>query len=126
MATSILEEILHEARAAGASDVHLTAGIPPRMRVGGKLMTMNYPKLIPAETLDILLGVLPEALRGRFEERGEYSFSCCVPGGGRCRVSAYNQKGSVALALRLVGEEVPSLEALGAPETVVDLCRLER
>lgn len=126
MATSILEEILREARAAKASDVHLTAGLPPKMRVNGKLLSMNYPRLVAAETLDILLGILPEAQRGRFEEKGEYSFSCSVPEVGRCRVSAYNQTGSVALALRLVETNVPSLEALGVPEAVEDLCNGQR
>ena len=47
-----IEEILREAKEAGASDVHLTVGIPPKMRVNGDLITMNYSKMLPADTLD--------------------------------------------------------------------------
>ncbi len=121
----ILEEILCAARAAGASDVHLTAGSPPRMRVDGELVTMDFIRLHSADTLDILLGILPESCREQFEERGEYSFSFSLPKGGRCRANAYRQKGSTALALRLVGAEAPSALELGLPEAVVELYRLK-
>lgn len=124
--TYILEEILCEARAAGASDVHLTAGSPPRMRVDGKLVTMGYQKLLPSDTLDVLLGVLPEGQREQFEEEGEYDFSFSLPGGGRCRANAYKQKGNVALALRLVKENVPSAKELGLPEVVSGLYQLKQ
>ena len=56
-----IEEILREAKEAGASDVHLTVGIPPKMRVNGDLITMNYSKMLPADTLDILLGIMSES-----------------------------------------------------------------
>ena len=49
-----IEEILIAAKEAGASDVHLTVGIPPKMRVNGNLITMNYPRMLPADTLDVL------------------------------------------------------------------------
>lgn len=114
----ILEEILRAARAAGASDVHLTAGSQPRMRVGGELAIMEFARLLPADTLDILLAILPEGQRERFEEEGEYDFSFTVPGGGRCRANAYKQKGTVALALRPVEVKLPSAEELGLPEEV--------
>lgn len=124
--TYILEEILCAARAAGASDVHLTAGSPPRMRVGGELLTMEFTKMLPADTLDILLGVLPEGQREQFEEQGEYDFAFSFSGGGRCRANAYKQKGNVALALRLVEANVPSVEALGLPEKVTALSQLKQ
>ena len=73
-----IEEILREAKEAGASDVHLTVGIPPKMRVNGDLITMNYSKMLPADTLDILLGIMSESQREKFEERGEYDFSFSI------------------------------------------------
>ena len=63
-----IEEILTVAKEAGASDVHLTVGIPPKMRVNGNLITMDFPKLQPADTLEIVLSIMTEAQRTRFEE----------------------------------------------------------
>ena len=122
----IIEEILREAKEAGASDVHLTVGIPPKMRVNGDLITMNYSKMLPADTLDILISVMTEAQREKFEERGEYDFSFSIPNCGRFRVNAYKQRGSVAIAFRLVGTKVPTPEELGVPESVIDLYQRKR
>lgn len=121
----MIEEILCEARNAGASDVHLVAGMPPKMRIGGALFSMNFPRVTPADTLDILISVMPQALRDRFEERGEYAFSFTLPAGGRCRANAYQQKGSVALALRLIEAEVPAPEELGIPDSLMELSQKE-
>ena len=52
-----IEEILTVAKEAGASDVHLTVGIPPKMRVNGNLITMEFPKLVPADTLEMVLSI---------------------------------------------------------------------
>ena len=60
-----IEEILSAAKEAGASDVHLTVGIPPKMRVNGNLITMNYPRMLPADTLDVLLSIMTEPQRDR-------------------------------------------------------------
>lgn len=105
-----IEEILSAAKEAGASDVHLTVGIPPKMRVNGNLITMNYPRMLPADTLDVLLSIMTEPQRDRFEERGEYDMSFSIPNVGRYRVNAYKQRGSVAMAFRLVGTKVPAPE----------------
>ena len=83
-----IEEILSAAKEAGASDVHLTVGIPPKMRVNGNLITMNYPRMLPADTLDVLLSIMTEPQRDRFEERGEYDMSFSIPNVGRYRVNA--------------------------------------
>ena len=121
-----IEDILRESKEAGASDVHLTVGIPPKMRVNGDLLTMNYSKMLPADTLDILLEIMTAAQRETFEERGEYDFSFSIPNCGRYRVNAYKQRGSVALAFRLVGTRIPSPEELGVPESVVELYQKKR
>lgn len=122
----VIEEILRDAKEAGASDVHLTVGIPPRMRVNGNLITMNYSKMLPTDTLDILLKIMSDAQRERFEGKGEYDFSFSIPDCGRFRVNAFKQKGSVAMAIRLVGIEVPDPKVLRVPESVMDLYRKRR
>ena len=121
-----IEEILREAKEAGASDVHITVGIPPKMRINGDLITMNYGKMLPPDTLDILVSVMSEAQRERFEEKGEHDFSFSIPNCGRFRVNAYKQRGSVALAFRLVGTRIPSPEELGVPESVIELYQRKR
>lgn len=122
----VIEEILRDAKAAGASDVHLTVGIPPKMRVNGRLTAMNYSKMTSADIMDILIDVMPEALREKFEEQGGYVFSYSVPGCGRFRINAYKQQGCVAMAIRIVDEEVPGARELGIPETVANLCKKTR
>ncbi len=122
----VIEEILREAKEAGASDVHLTVGIPPKMRVNGNLITMNYSKMLSTDTLDILLEMMSDAQRERFEGKGEYNFSFSIPDCGRFRVNAYKQQGSVAMAIRLAGTGVPDPEELGMPKSVKELYRKRR
>ena len=122
-----IQEILQVAKDAGASDVHFTVGVPPKMRVNGNLVAMEgYPTLAPADTLDMLLDVLTESQRDRFEERGEIDLSVAFSGCGRFRTNVYKQRGSVAMAFRIVSTNVPSPEKLGVPESVVDLYQRKR
>lgn len=121
-----IEEMLRIAKAAGASDVHVTVGIPPKMRVNGKLITMEFNRFLPGDTQQMLSEIMNEEQKRRFEERGEYDMSFSIPNMGRYRVNAYRQRGSVAIALRLVGTHVPSPEELGVPDSVIDLYKKKR
>ena len=125
MAVSI-EEILSKAKEAGASDVHITVGIPPKMRVNGKLITMEGPKLLPPDTMEIAIHVMNEKQRQHFEENGEVDMSFAIAGEGRYRVNVYKQRGSIAMAFRLVGTTIPSPESLGVPQSVIDLYQKKR
>lgn len=116
-----IEEILKEAVEAGASDVHLTTGIPPKMRINGKLITMSYQRLLPADTLALLVSIMSQSQRERFEERGEYDMSFAIKELGRFRVNAYKQRGCVAMAIRLIGAGIPDAETLGLPGEVAEL-----
>ncbi|MBD5493998.1 MAG: type IV pilus twitching motility protein PilT [Lachnospiraceae bacterium] len=121
-----INEIMRVAHDAGASDVHITVGVPPKMRVNGNLLAMNFPKMLPADTLEIVLEVMSEVQRERFEERGEYDMSFSIPELGRYRVNAYKQRGTCAMALRLVSTQVPSPEVLGVPDSVINLYERKR
>lgn len=123
---SQIQEILMQAKKAGASDVHITVGLQPKMRVNGKLITMDFPKMLPPDTLEVIVDIMTEKQRTIFEERGEYDMSFSIPQVGRYRVNAYKQRGSVAIAFRLVGTKVPSPESLGVPSSVVDLYNRKR
>ena len=121
-----IEEILSKGIEIGASDVHLTVGLPPKMRVNGNLVTMDFPKMLPADTLDVVLSIMTESQRDRYEEKGEYDMSYAVPNVARYRVNAFKQRGSAALAFRVVSTEIPSPEKLGVPESVVNLYQRKR
>ena len=121
-----IEEILKTAKDAGASDVHITVGIAPKMRVNGTLVTMDYPRMMPDDTKEIFVSISTDVQRSRFEELGEYDMSFSIPSIGRFRVNAFKQRGTVAMAFRLVGTSVPDVEELGIPESVVDLYTRKR
>lgn len=121
-----IQEIMQTASDAGASDVHITVGIPPKMRVNGNLIAMDYPRMMPQDTLTAAYSIMTDLQRERFEERGEYDMSFSIPELGRYRVNVYKQRGSAALALRLVGTQVPAPEKLGVPESVISLYERKR
>lgn len=121
-----IEEILMAAKRNKASDVHITVGIPPKMRVNGKLLTMEGSRLLPDDTAQMAYGIMNEQQKSRFEEKGEVDMSFAIAGEGRYRVNIFKQRGSVAMSFRLVDTVVPSPEVLGVPESVINLYQKKR
>lgn len=119
---SMIEDILKEAKEKGASDVHVTVGLPPKMRLNGKLIAMeNFPKLLPPDTLAIAEEIMTEKQFEKLEENGQHDMSFSIRGVGRYRLNVFKQRGSVALAFRVVATEIPSAESLGIPDGVSEL-----
>ena len=121
-----IDELLKIGKENGASDVHITVGVPPKMRVNGELVDMNYPKLMPEDTDAIVNQMLSERQKEILKEDGEADFSFSIPALGRYRVNAFNQRGSLAAAIRLVGTQIPKPEDLGLPKSVIDLYNKKR
>lgn len=121
-----LEEILTVAYNAGASDIHITVGLPPIMRLNGHLTKLDYPVLTANDTLELCVNMLKPKQRERFEERGEYDMSVAFPGIGRYRVNVFKQRGCIGIALRTVTTEIPQAEQLGIPQSVIDLYTRKR
>ena len=121
-----IDELLKIGKENGASDVHITVGIPPKMRVNGELVDMNYPKLRPEDTEAIISPMLSERQKEILKRDGEADFSFSIPALGRYRVNAFNQRGSLAAAIRLVGTQIPKPEDLGLPKSVIDLYNKKR
>ena len=121
-----IEQIMGCAKDAGASDVHITVGISPKMRVNGKLMVMPFPVLLPADTKRICDSMMNDKQKEHFEEKGEWDFSYSLPQMGRYRVNAFRQRGSVAMVFRIVGTVVPTPESLSLPPSVIDLYKMKR
>jgi twitching motility protein PilT len=126
MAMPTLEEILTVAYNAGASDIHITVGLPPVMRLNGHLVKLDYPVLTANDTLELCVNMLKPKQREKFEERGEYDMSVAFPGIGRYRVNVYKQRGCIGIALRTVTTEIPQAEQLGIPQSVIDLYTRKR
>lgn len=121
-----MPEILQVAHDANASDVHLTTGLPPIMRVYGRLQKMNFPVLMPEDTQSLAMQVMTPGQREKFEEAGEYDMSVAVQGLGRYRLNVFRQRGAVAMALRTVSIDIPSSESLHVPPSVVELQHRKR
>jgi twitching motility protein PilT len=124
---SIIEDILREAKDNGASDVHVTVGLPPKMRLNGKLVPMeNFNKMLPPDTLAIAQEIMSEKQLEKLEENGQHDMSFSIRGVGRYRLNVFKQRGSVAMAFRVVASEIPSIESLGIPEGVSELYKKKR
>jgi twitching motility protein PilT len=121
-----IEQILQLAQEAKASDIHITAGVPPKMRVHGTLMNMDLPVLTPPDTEILLTPTMNEKQRDTFRKTGEVDFSYAIDGIGRYRVNVFRQKGAMAAALRTVASQPPRPEQLGLPKSVVNLYKKKR
>lgn len=118
-----LIDIIKRALDLGASDIHITAGVNPCVRVDGKIRRLTeFPILRPEDTQKLAYSVMSEKNRQRLEEEGQVDFSFGVKGVGRFRANAFYQRGTVALALRRLPAEVPKAKELGLPENIYNLC----
>lgn len=119
-------EYLKQAISARASDLHITAMLPPIIRVDGSLEKLNEKVLQPHDTATLVQQVLAEKQLHKLQEKGEIDLSFSHPGLGRFRVNAYRQRGSYGMAFRLVYSTIPNLEELGLPPNVADFTRKQR
>ena len=104
-----------------ASDLLLTAGAPPLLRINGELKATEYPELTPEDNKRLIYSILTDKQKEEFEETRELDMSIGVSGGHRFRVNVYMQKGCVTAAMRAIPEQMPSLEHLGLPKIVAKL-----
>ncbi len=117
-----LRGLLQLATDQRASDLHLTVGQPPILRLHGELTRVDLPNLRPADTSEMLDEVANELQRANFAENGEVDFSMSLPGIGRFRVNAFKQRGAIGMACRLIPQEIPKIDTLGLPQIVGELC----
>jgi twitching motility protein PilT len=110
-----------------ASDLHLTAGSQPMIRVRGRLVALEeYPKLMPADTREIIYGILTNDQRQRLETDWQIDFAYAIPGRARFRVNAYFQRSSLGAAFRLIPSILTPIDDLGLPAVVHDFCKKPR
>ena len=122
-----LDQIIKAAYDNNASDIHVTAGTPPVIRCSGELLRVGEEKLMPDDTVAIANEIFSiNDYSKRFEEKGEADFSFAYKEYGRFRVNVYKQRGSVAIAIRLIPREIPELKSLGIPDSVIKLTERNR
>ena len=111
----------------GASDIHFRPGDAPTYRVNGTLHPLGQTKLTAAHTRDIARLVISDPeVHKTLDALQEYDGSFSVPGAARFRVNVYRQRGSLAIVLRIIPPQPPSLEQLGLPEVIQRIARTER
>ena len=118
-----LKELLVKTVEEKASDLHITAGSPPRIRKGGKLIPISDSNLSVDDTKKIIESELSKANKEKLNSKAEVDYSISVPGVSRFRVNVFNQRGNWAAAYRRLPYEIPSIDSLGLPQAVIDLTK---
>ena len=121
-----LPELLRKLKELGGSDLHLTTGSPPQVRIDGRLRPLDLPSMNAAETKRLAYSVLTDAQKHRLEENLELDFSFGVKDVSRFRGNIFYQRGAIAAVFRLIPFEIKSFEALGLPPILASLCEKPR
>jgi twitching motility protein PilT len=122
-----LAEFLMAVIDQGASDLHLTGGIPPMIRVHGELQPIEgYRKLLPQDLQEMIYGFLTQKQREIFEEKLELDLSYSLPGRARFRVNIFQQRDALGAVMRLIPYEIKTLDSLGLPPAVKEFANLRR
>jgi twitching motility protein PilT len=121
-----ITELLAFSAKQGASDLHLSSGLPPMIRVDGDVRRINIPPLEHAQVHDLVYDIMNDRQRKDFEEFLETDFSFEVPGVGRFRVNAFNHNRGAAAVFRTVPTKVASMDELGLGEVFKEIALLPR
>jgi len=114
----IMDQLLRAAFELKASDVHLTVGVPPIMRINGDLKKYGKDVMKPDDTEGMAKAIIPDNMWTQFKDKGELDFSYGIPGVSRFRVNTYFQRSCVALAIRIVPTRIPTIEELQLPNVL--------
>jgi twitching motility protein PilT len=115
-----LHQLLRTMIEKGASDLHITTGTPPLLRIDGSIIPLRLPPLGPVETKQLCFSVLAEEQRAQFEKTNELDLSFGVKGLSRFRANIYTQRGAVAAAFRAIPFKILSFEELGLPPILAE------
>jgi twitching motility protein PilT len=116
-----LHQLLKAMIEKGASDMHITTGTPPLLRVDGNIVPLKLPPLGPVETKQLCFSVLTEEQKAEYEKNNELDLSFGVKGLSRFRANIYMQRGAVAGAFRTIPFKILSFEELGLPQAIAEL-----
>ncbi|MFQ5654230.1 MAG: type IV pilus twitching motility protein PilT [Planctomycetota bacterium] len=108
----------------GGSDLHLNSGVPPKIRVHGKLRSLKQPPMSNAQVEDLLYEVLDERRRQIFREKNDLDWAYALPGVARFRVNYFRQQHGMSGVFRLIPEEIKPVVELGVPQVTERFCEL--
>jgi twitching motility protein PilT len=126
MATLHIDRLLETVVKQGASDLHLTVGRPPVLRLHGHLRTLETKTLKPADTAALMKAITPDINQQELQEEGGTDFGFSFGDAGRFRVAVFKQKDNVAIVLRLIPSKILTFEQIGLPQICRALCRRPR
>ena len=118
-----LDDLLRQCVERGGSDLHITVGLPPTIRLNGHLTPLPYKPLTPADTRRLVYEVLNDRQLEQFERHHELDFAYSVPGAARFRFNVYMQRGSVGAAMRVIPSKIPSIESLRLPPIIYEVVK---
>ncbi len=121
-----IRELLKAMVEMGASDLHVTSGAPPQVRIDGEVKALQHPPFQSQDTKQLCYSILTDAQKRKFEEENELDLSFGVKGLARFRGNIYLQRGAVAGAFRMIPYKFMSFEELGLPTVVRDISRKPR
>jgi twitching motility protein PilU len=121
-----IEKLLQLMVEKGASDLFITAGVPPSVKINGKVVPVTTTPLSPEKTRETVLGVMNEVQRRDFVQSKELNFAISARGIGRFRVSAFYQRNLAGMVLRRIETRIPRIEDLGLPDIIKDLAMTKR
>lgn len=125
-ASKFMFDLLRHMLAKKGSDLFITAGFPPAMKIDGKMTPVSSQALTPAHTLDLARAIMNDKQAAAFEQTKEANFAISPPDLGRFRVSAFVQMGSVGMVLRTITSAIPDLNNLGLPEVLKEVVMAKR
>ncbi|MCH7591485.1 MAG: type IV pilus twitching motility protein PilT [Planctomycetes bacterium] len=123
MATIHIDRLLETVVRQGASDLHLTVGRPPTVRLHGSLRSLETKVLVPEDTVALMKAITPDRNQQELQEEGGTDFGFSFGDAGRFRVAIFMQKGNTTLVLRLIPSTLLSFEQIGLPKICHALCR---
>ncbi|MDD5497674.1 MAG: type IV pilus twitching motility protein PilT [Atribacterota bacterium] len=118
-----ITELLKLTNELEASDLHLTVGIPPTLRVNGSLSPLDYPDLTENDVYEMIYSILNNEQRKKFEELKELDFSLEIVNVARFRVNIFLHRRGIAGAFRLIPERIKTLEELGLPQSLAEFTK---
>ncbi len=121
-----LEKLLKIVVEKNGSDLFITAGVPPSVKISGQIRPMTKEALTPEQTRELVYGTMNERQKADFEEQHECNYALSARGIGRFRVSAFFQRNLCGMVLRRIETEIPKLEELDLPDVIRDLAMTKR
>jgi twitching motility protein PilT len=121
-----IDELFRDMIGRNASDLHLTMNEPPRLRLHGQMVTMEHPPLTPARMAELLWPICPPKNRKEFESDSDTDFAYEVPGLARFRCNYFMDRTGTGGVFRQIPNKIPTMEQLGLPKEIVDLCWLSK